>query len=128
MADYEIAMIPLAPKFRTRGFDWTILQREGDVCLVEQNKAGWSEPAYNVVIVQKHEARVMGGNAVPAREGLPSWEEWGTYAWAYSDKTSAKVRFNEEVDRRQDALSPPPVTPNMGSKSAEGALTPPKSS
>src|SRR5881397_3024609 len=105
-------MIPLAPSFRQRGFHWRVLQREGDVALVEQNKTGWLYPAYNVVIVQKRKTHKWpDGSPAPAREGMPNWEQWGEQAWAYSDKAAAKVRFNIEVNRRQNALSKGDVLP-----------------
>jgi hypothetical protein len=117
-------MIPLAPKFRAKGFSWRIVQREGDVAIVEQNKEGWREPVLNVVIVQKHKGRTYpNGDVVPDREGLPSWEQWGEAAWTCSGRDDAKMRFNALVDAAANALSAPDVVAKAGSEGEKGIKT-----
>lgn len=92
-------MKPLPDIFRSRGFDWRVLQREGDIAIVEQNKPEWREPVLNVVIVQKHKARRLpNGEMTVDSEGLPSWEQWGQEAWTCADKADSKRRFNKLVD------------------------------
>lgn len=92
-------MIPLPPKFRARGFDWRIIQREGEVAIIEQNRKGWTHPVLNIVIVQKHKARRLpNGEMTVNSEGIPSWEQWGDKAWTCVDKADAKARFNKLVD------------------------------
>ena len=104
-------MIPLAPKFRSRGFDWRIVQREGDVAIVEQSREGWENPVLNVVVVQKHRERpAPDGSTIPAREGLPSWEQWGRAAWTASDLPDAKRRFNALVDSTADVVANRPLS------------------
>lgn len=99
-------MKPLPTQFTARGFQWRIVQRDGDVCLVEQSKDGWTNPVLNVVVVQKHKGKVMpSGNESEDREALPSWESWGELAWTASSKEDAKRRFNALVDSRANADS-----------------------
>lgn len=115
-------MIPLAHNSRARGFDWRIVQREGDVAIVEQNKTGWTSPTLNVVIIQKHKARNLPtGEMTADAEGLPSWEQWGQQAWTCADKADAKRRFNKLVD---DANAPSCeyVSRFTGSEAEKGSL------
>lgn len=73
---------------------------------MEQSKEGWQEPVLNVVIVQKHKARILpNGQSTEDAEGIPSWEQWGNQAWVYPDKASAKARFNKLVDDANRARS-----------------------
>jgi len=109
-------MIPLAPQFRARGFNWRIVQREGDIAIVEQNKEGWTNPVLNVVIVQKVKGGPMPrGRTSEDREALPGWEDWGDLAWTCHSREDAKARFNALVDNRQTADSSIPPTPTTGS-------------
>ena len=112
-------MIPLAPKFRSRGFNWRIVQREGDVAIVEQDKEGWSNPTLNVVIIQKNRERKWpDGRVSPASESLPNWNQWGEQAWTCSGIADARQWFNHLVDAAQDAsaLSAPCQSPKPGSE------------
>ncbi len=112
-------MIPLAPKFRTKGFDWRIVQREGDIAIVEQNKEGWTEPVLNVVIVQKIKGGPMPrGRVSEDHESLPGWEDWGESAWTCHSREDAKRRFNALVDQHQSADSSIPPTPKVVSGSS----------
>lgn len=99
-------MKPLPIVFKARGFDWRVIQREGDIAIVEQNREGWTSPVLNVVIVQKHKGKLMpSGKHNEDREALPSWESWGELAWAASSREDAERRFNALVDARANADS-----------------------
>ena len=117
-------MKPLATQFRARGFSWRIVQREGDIAIVEQSKYEWTNPVLNVVIVQKHKARKLpNGEMTVDAEGLPSWEQWGDRAWCCSGVADAKARFNKLVDT-QDGQSSQYISPKAesdGSKQPETA-------
>jgi len=99
-------MTPLAKTFRFDGFDFELVQREGDVALFRKSKPTHRDPSYEVVILRKHpEQTFPSGKFYPARESMPPSESWGTEGWSYSDLPSAKTRFNKTVDSR---ISPTP--------------------
>lgn len=99
-------MKPLPTTFRARGFSWRVIQREADVAIVEQSSENWENGVLNVVIVQKHKAKVMpSGKESEDHEALPSWESWGEAAWTANDLADAKRRFNALVDSRANADS-----------------------
>lgn len=115
-------MKPLPTTFQARGFHWRIIQREGDIAIVEQNKEGWTNSVLNVVIVQKHKARKLpNGEMTVDAEGLPSWEQYGQQAWVASDKADAKKRFNKLVDDA-NADSTQYVVPKVGGQSSKGVV------
>lgn len=92
-------MIPLPTTFRKRGFNWRIVQREGDFAIVEQLGDNWDNAVLNVIVIQKHdEGKWPDGRVAPAAEGIPSWEQWGDKAWVCQDLADTKRRFNKLVD------------------------------
>jgi hypothetical protein len=102
LADYP-EMKPLATTFRKDGFDYRVIQKEAGIALLEQNKAHWSAPAYEVVIIQNRKAHTWpNGKSTEAHEAMPSSEDWGLYGFTYSDLTAAKAKFNSLVDNRPD--------------------------
>lgn len=62
---------------------------ERGVVLVEgrRDDGGW--PTYEVAQIRWAEARVMGGQHIPAGERYPSAEEWGAMGWTYRNKQDA---------------------------------------
>lgn len=90
---------PLRTSFRSKGFDYRQIERVGDVAMFEQTKPGLSEPRYEVVIVQRHDAYEIGGAKVEAAETMPSTSAWGRLGWTYRDPKEARMRFDELVKR-----------------------------
>jgi len=107
-------------------FTYRLLKRTGRVCLIDQtNTQSGHHYAYEVwVIQQRPEAKFPGGRITPAREAMPSDEQWGTFAWTVTDLERAQERFDgvvEEVTKSKDALSKG-ITPlyKRGRKGTEG--------
>lgn len=98
----EPAYRPLRTSFRSKGFDYELKHREGDVALFEQSKEGLSRSWYEVVIVQRHKEYEIGGTKVEAAETMPSTSQWGRLGWTFRDPTKAQSRFDELVKQAKD--------------------------
>ncbi len=72
----------LAESFKDDGFQFQQITRLGDVVLFAKIAPHHSVPSYEVVFVQYRKERTFpDGRVVPEHEGMPSPEQWGTYAW-----------------------------------------------
>lgn len=89
-------MKPLATEFKKGDFDHKLVKREGD-CAIYWRKAPHHRDAhYEVIVVQHFKDRSFpDGRVVPAGEGYPSSEQWGTAGWTYNSLPEAEVRFNK---------------------------------
>lgn len=88
----------LPDTFRSDGFDFTQLAREGDVVLLRKMKRNIE--TLEVVIVQKmEEHRWPNGDVTPAHEHMPKSELWGTAGWSLITLERAWQKFRELVER-----------------------------
>jgi hypothetical protein len=70
-------VITLPTTFRSDGFDFQILDREGEVALLAKKKPRWNFSIYEVVRVQAWPAELIKGRFTPEREAMPRSEQWG---------------------------------------------------
>jgi hypothetical protein len=96
---------PLRTNFKYKGFDFTQIDRIGDVALFEQSKVGLSRTWHEVVIVQRHGDYEVSGVKIEAAETMPSSSAWGKFGWTYRSPTAARTRFDELVKREKDKPS-----------------------
>lgn len=91
-------MIPLPKTFTKNGFDFEVLHRQGDVAMVRKSKQGATRliESWEVVKIQRHEAWECQGNHVPAKELMPSDEQWGKAGWTYLSREEAWKAFLEK--------------------------------
>lgn len=96
-------MQTLKTEFDHDQYHFTQVQRAGDVALFAKRKQKHkrTSPFYEVVIIQKHEPTTWpNGDVSPARESMPHKEDFGSFAWAFSDLTRATKRFLSLVQAR----------------------------
>jgi len=90
-------MIPLATTFRSNGFDFVQIAREGDHAIFRKTKP--SLPlfeTFEVVVIQKMgEHKWPNGNVSPAHEYMPGRYEWGTKGWSCQTLERAREKFRE---------------------------------
>lgn len=84
--------------FRSRGFTYTQLKREGLAALYEQCSPGGT-PAYEVVHLLVSPAQDILGKPYPEREVYPNDEQWGKRGWTYSRLDKAEAAFARLVSR-----------------------------
>lgn len=89
-------MKPLATQFRKNGFDFTMLKREGNVALFQKSKPHFTEPHFEIILVQSHNGYELAGRKIEAAETFPSSETWGTKGWTCSDEQRARELFLEK--------------------------------
>lgn len=92
--------LPMDQYFRVRGeAGWTfrIVERSGDVALIRKTHPDCARPAWEVAIVQRHEAYEIAGRAIEAGESLPPASAFGRLAWAPASEEAARKRFAEMV-------------------------------
>jgi hypothetical protein len=97
----------LSTRFRSDGFDFQLVRREGPVALLAKQKPNYSQPSFEVVIIQTRPAEHIFGRDLPEREVMPPSESWGTLGWSYADLAGAESRFNRLCPARRKGLFPP---------------------
>jgi hypothetical protein len=86
--------IPLATSFRSRGWEFTQIAREGKIAMFSKTKSDFE--TYEVIIIQEHEEHQWPkGDITPAHESYPGDETWGKYGWSLTTKDRAWEKFNE---------------------------------
>jgi hypothetical protein len=81
-------------------FEHRLVERVGDVCLVERVNQVTRGVHWEVIVVQHRRARTLpNGRTVSAGEAYPSAERWGTAGWTYTTLPGARERFAEQVGR-----------------------------
>lgn len=81
-------------EFRQSGFTLTQLKRAGNIALYVQTKRRQT-PAYEIVLLRKHEAYTAFGKEISAGECYPSSEQWGVKGFTYRSIEAAERRFRE---------------------------------
>src|SRR5262245_61368716 len=80
--------------FLKHGFAHRLLERRGDWCLVARDNRQTGSTHYEVIAVQRHQARTLpNGRVIPAGEAYPSTAQWGKAGWTYTDLPSALGTF-----------------------------------
>ena len=101
-----------------------LLERAGDVCLVERTNLVVKPPSvhWEVVVLQHEGEKTIRGRTLAAHLRYPSPEEWGTHGWTYTDITDARRRWG---DLRESAAIQPrsgPVKVILRTAGAAGDL------
>ena len=96
-------MKTLDTQFKNDGFNFTQIDRTGNVALFSKSKPPVNGKSYEVVLVQKHKAFKIRGLDNAAREAMPGSEQWGEFGWTFLDLTAAKRKFNELVSLAQNS-------------------------
>jgi hypothetical protein len=80
-----------------------LLERDGDVCLVERTNQLTDSVHWEVVVLRYEAARVgPGRHHFAARERYPSGNDWGSYGWTYTTLPEARQKWAEvSAARRQ---------------------------
>lgn len=91
--------IPLPAAFVRKGWTYRLIDRDGDVALLEKTKPNVTNPSYEAVVVQHKPAWTVAGNEIPAKEAVPSDAQWGSQGWSYNDLVDARRKMRALVDK-----------------------------
>ena len=86
---------PLRTEFKSRGFNFKQLARDGDFAVFSKTKDSWSHEAYEVIKVGRHNGYVLGGVTIEPAETYPSSEQFGVAGFSYQTKEKALKKFEE---------------------------------
>lgn len=93
----ERKILPLT--FTKQGDTFTQLKRKGLVALYSRTSAA-GNTCYEVIIVQGHDGREVGGVWIDATEFFPSPSTWGQLGWTYTDTDFDKARAEAKYQER----------------------------
>ena len=119
-------MKKLPAVFRSGGFDFKLLARDGDIALFRKTKPRLRFESLEVVIIQRHETFEIEGKLIPAGEHLPSSEQWGVKGWTYSDRLSADRKFNQLISASAFGHAFPAPIYSRAIKSPAAQTSPPR--
>ena len=87
-------MIALSSKIRKNGFDYALICRGRRTCLYAHNVSP-KTTGFEVILIRINKAKTINGTFIPEKERFPSNEDFGRYAWSYSDYDYALRKFNK---------------------------------
>jgi hypothetical protein len=91
-------MTPLATTFRSKGFDYVQIAREGKHAIYRKSRIGHNFEVYEVVvIIEEPEHTWPKGDTTPAHERMPGDEIWGKKGWTCQTKERAWEKLRENV-------------------------------
>jgi len=80
--------------FEKDRFRHALLERTGDVCLVERTNLVTGSVHWEVVVLRHQPARTLpDGSWTPASERYPSGNDWGRFGWTYTDVREARQQW-----------------------------------
>lgn len=91
-------MIPLPTKFRSKGFDFVQIAREGKHAIFRKTKPGYNFEVFEVVVIQQMAEHTWpNGHFTPAHECMPGNEVRGKKGWTYQTQEGAWEKFRENI-------------------------------
>jgi len=87
-------MNTIQPSFTERGFNFTLVERKGQIALYHRCKPGGSGH-WELVRLRVAAPTVIYGREYPEREVYPRSEAWGTDGFTFVSLELAKARFAE---------------------------------
>src|SRR5262249_55062329 len=82
------------------GYQHDLLERAGNVCLVQRVNTSTGSVHWEVVILHRKPAKTLpSGRTRPAGEAYPSTSSWGQAGWTYIELREARERFEALVGK-----------------------------
>lgn len=89
--------------YKRRGYGYTLIYREADVVIYQQNFIDSDKTtSYEVCIVRTRASDNEFTGTEAGDEYLPSPEEWGRYGWTYTRWEEAVNKANQLVNRERE--------------------------
>ena len=110
--------------FTAGGFQFRQLWREGNVALFEKSKSE-NNRSFEVVRIQRRNARLAFGKTLPASEVMPSSERWGKDGWTYTDLEHARQKFRTLVEAQEGVALGTPKPKNRVSRAEKAGASAP---
>ncbi len=91
------AMKPIETNFRSKGFDYHQVYRDGLWCIYRQTKPKTDIERFEVIKLHADKQSERFGAVIPAHERYPSPQEWGKRGWTCLTLADAKVRLHRNT-------------------------------
>jgi len=80
----------LLTEYKRNGFTWQLVTRKGNAAIFQ------SQYGFEVIQIQSHNGRTIGGNYCEPAEYPPSNEQWGSKGWTYriDQLEEAKIKLS----------------------------------
>ena len=85
----------LNEKFKSCGFNFNQVKRDGDIAIYEKVPITHNGVSYEVIKISRHNGYKLGGNLVHPAETYPSNSLWGTHGWTCTSMENAEKKFKE---------------------------------
>lgn len=94
------SMAKLEMKIERKGFEYTILAREGNVALVKKSNLRFPDAptSYEVWIIKRRKARTIFGKHYPAQEEIPRDSQYGQTGWTFNDFKLAEEWYRKHAN------------------------------
>jgi len=86
-------MKTLETEFKSHGFNYKQVKRDGDVAIFLKTKLDHRTESYEVVRVKKYPTYTINGVEILEHESLPGDESWGNDGFTYTSLDRAKEKF-----------------------------------
>lgn len=85
--------------YTKNGHEFTLYARAGNLAIFHGKRIGGKSDTWEVIYIQSHDGREIGGRHYPPAEFAPSNEQWGSKGWTYKDQRFARWRFELELEK-----------------------------
>lgn len=91
---------PIKTEFRSRGFDYKQIKREGDIAVYSQTRITTGKQNFEVILVARHKGFRVAGQEFPPAETYPTANQWGARGWTQTNLEAAEAKFERvKADR-----------------------------
>ena len=84
-------------QYRKNGHDFQLVRREAGIAIFHGKRIGGNSETWEVIHIQSHNGREIGGSYCPPAEFPPSNEQWGAKGWTLTSLDDAEARMDSEL-------------------------------
>lgn len=89
----------LLTEYRKNGNLFTQYCRAGNLAIFHGRAIKGKSETWEVIHIQSHNGREIGGVPIPPAEFAPGNEQWGSKGWTFTNPDLARDRFEIEVNK-----------------------------
>ncbi len=91
----------LEDNFNSKGFNLSLVKREGDVAIYKKTLENSETDAHDfeVIAIKRHNGYEIAGIKMPPAEMYPSNTQWGDWAYTCTSREDADKRFVQLTDK-----------------------------
>ena len=90
-------MRTIPQNYKKDGFNFELIERNGNVAIYKQSKPDYVSVNYETVIIRKRKTDNDFVGTKAGDEYLPSTSEWGMYGWSYRTLEQAREKMSKII-------------------------------